>query len=146
MMIPAGYLADYYSSRSVILGATTIAMILFYFMLANPFLGDWTILLLLFLIGALLGAINPVTVAFGTDLAPNHKGLVSAFLMGLVWCVSEAIGQIGGGFLAANFIDDAPAKALAVMGVIFLFGIAIALQLPRKVEEPALFRVADIVA
>lgn len=136
MMMPAGYLADKYSSRAVILVATTLAMVFFYLILFFPLLENFAILALLFGLGASIGAVNPVSVTLGTRLAPNHKGLVSAFLMGLVWCVSEGFGQIGGGFLATCFTDDAPAKALAIMGGVFLIGLAAAFQLPQAVEEP----------
>lgn len=135
MMMPAGYLADKYSSRDVILVATVLALIFFYLILFFPLLDNFTTLMLLFSLGACLGAVNPVSVYLGTKLAPNHKGLVSAFLMGLVWCVSEGCGQIGGGFLATCFTDDAPAKALAILGGTFLIGLAVAYQLPRTAEE-----------
>ncbi len=132
MMIPAGYLADRYSNRSVIIFATAIAAVLFYFLLMTPMLSNVAVLALLFFLGAALGAVNPVSVTLGTIFAPNHKGAVSAFTMGLVWCVSQGIGQSGGGFLATCFIDDAPAKALAILGGMFAVGLAAASQLPSS--------------
>lgn len=134
MMIPAGYLADKFSSRSVILTSILTGMVLFYLFLMTPDMSNYNLMALLFGMGASIGIVNPVAVAMGTRLVPNQKGLVSAFLMGLVWCVSEGIGQAGGGFLTRSFTDDVAAKALAVLGVIFLLGIAAAAQLPQKEE------------
>lgn len=136
MMMPAGYLADKYSCRLVIMVATITALIFFYILLFFPWLENFVLLSLLFGLGASIGAVNPIAVSLGTQLAPNHKGLVSAFLMGLVWCISEGIGQIGGGFLATNFMDDAPAKALSILGGIFLIGLGATYRLPHSVEEP----------
>lgn len=135
MMVPAGYLADRYSSRIVILVSSIVSMILLYILLVSPVMGDEMTLLLLFGMGASLTVVNPVSVASGTRLAPNQKGMVSAFLMGLVWCVSEGIGQGGGGLLTKLFEEDAPAKALAVLGVLFLVSISLAVQLPQKESE-----------
>lgn len=132
MMMPAGYLADKFSSRSVILTAILSGMVLFYLFLLFPVINNYLLLGLLFFMGASIGVVNPIAVALGTRLVPNQKGLVSAFLMGLVWCVSEGIGQAGGGLLTRTFDGDIAAKSLATLGVIFLFGIAAATQLPQK--------------
>lgn len=143
MMVPAGYLADRFSSRIVILTSIMTGMVLFYLFLLNPVIDNYLLLALLFGMGASIGIVNPVAVAMGTRLVPNQKGLVSAFLMGLVWCVSEGIGQAGGGLLTRTFDNDVAAKALASLGVIFLLGIAAASQLPQKetaldlAEEPS---------
>lgn len=139
MMMLAGFLADSYSHRSVILVSCFCGMIFFYSLILIPALNTIALLVLLFGLGAAIGAVNPVSTSLGTLLAPNHKGLVSAFLMGLVWCVSEGIGQIGGGFLATCFTDDGPAKALAIMGNLFLIGLATAYQLPKAVDESVAF-------
>ena len=65
----------------------------------NPFLPVLHLLTMLFFLGATLGAINPIALALGNRMAPHHPGAVSAFLMGMVWCVSEGLGQAGGGLL-----------------------------------------------
>lgn len=135
MMVPAGYLADKYSSKSVIFAATMISFILFYTFLYFPFLPIPVLLSLLFILGASLGVVNPVSVALGNRLAADNPGLVSAFLMGLVWCVSEGIGQAGGGFLTKFFIDDAPAKALAVLGIIFFVALLTIIRLPSEEQK-----------
>jgi FSR family fosmidomycin resistance protein-like MFS transporter len=68
-------------------------------------------------------------------MAPEHKASIGAFLMGMVWCVSEAIGQCGGGVLTTFFSDDAPAKALEVIGALFLVGLLAAARLPQETKE-----------
>lgn len=136
MMIPAGYLADRYSGRTVIFAAMLSAMGFFYLLLFLPELNNAALLAVLFCLGASVGVTQPVALALGTSLAPNQKGMISAFLMGLVWCISESIGQIGGGFLATCFTDDAPAKSLAILGGLFLIGSAFAYQLPQRQADP----------
>ena len=134
MMIPAGYLADKYSGRAVIISCMVIGMVLFYTFLLFPILENYTVLALLFCIGACVAIVNPIGIAMGTRLFPKRKGLVSAVLMGLVWCFAEGIGQTGGGLLAKCFDDDAAAKALAVLGCLFLTGTITASQLPQQEE------------
>lgn len=131
MMIPAGYLADQFSPRKVMLYATILGMLFFYLMLLYPILPTYALLILLFLIGTTLGTLNPVLVSFGIRLLPSQPGTVSAFLLGLAWCLSEGIGQGGGGLLTKLFIEDAPAKALSVLGIFFFLGIFFTYRLPE---------------
>lgn len=135
MMIPAGYLADRYSSRTVIMAAAITSLFVFYALLFSPLLNNTMTLILLFLTGACIGVVNPVSIALGTRFAPFHKASVSAFLMGLVWCVSEGMGQLGGGLLATCFDNDAPAKALAILGSMFLLGFFAAFNLPKTEQS-----------
>jgi FSR family fosmidomycin resistance protein-like MFS transporter len=137
MMIPAGYLADCYSSRIVLLVSIVFSTILLYIFLLNPLVGNYTLLLILFAMGAAFGANSPVALILGAHLVPSQKGLVAAFSMGLVWCISEGIGQGCGGFLATCFDTDGPAKALSVLGSVLLAGTAAAYFLPKKEEAIA---------
>lgn len=135
MMLPAGYLADRFSSRVVIMVASIVSMVLFYTLLISPMLSDEMTLVLLFGIGASIVVVNPVSLSLGVRLVPQQKGMVSAFLMGMVWCVSEGIGQGGGGLLTKLFDQDAPAKALAVLGILFLVEIYLSVLLPQEENE-----------
>lgn len=135
-IIPGGYFADKYSPKRVIIFSTIFGSIFFYIFLITTTMPVWGVLTILFLTGALLGVINPVAVALGNQILPTRPGLVSAFLMGLVWSVSEGIGPGGAGLLTKLFEIEAPAKALAVLGVLFFFGLAITLRLPyHEIEE-----------
>lgn len=134
MMIPSGYLADRFSSKWVIFTAIAVGFFSFYTFLFTS-LPLMFLLPILFLLGACLGVVNPVSVAFGNRLMPSHPGVVSACLMGLVWFVSEGIGQGGGGLLTKLFVEDAPAKALLILGVLFLPGMFFAACLPSNVSD-----------
>jgi MFS transporter, FSR family, fosmidomycin resistance protein len=133
MLVPAGYLADRYSCRTVLIFAASASIVLLYVFLFMPMLPNLMLLTLLFFLGAALGVINPVSIALGTRLVPDKPGLVSAFLMGMVWCISEGIGQGGGGFLATLFSEDGPARALSVIGALFVIGLAAMYNLPKEV-------------
>lgn len=135
MMVPAGYLADKYSSRNVIFISSSSALVLLYVFLFSPSLPPAILLSLLFLTGASMGLISPVSIALGNRMLPNNPGLVSATLMGLAWCVSEAMGQGGGGILSTYFEGDAAAKALSVLGLFLLVAVGAASQLPSLVLE-----------
>ncbi len=135
MMIPAGYLADRYSARTVILSAFIIGCVAFYFLL---FFGNFSTLLVLinlFLLGSCLAVIQPIGVALGGQLVPTKPGMVSAFLMGLVWCVAETVGPGSVGVLTTLFQDYAPVKALALLGGLFLVGIYASWCLPGQAVD-----------
>ena len=119
-MIPAGYLADIYSARQVLLYAGIISCVSLYFILFTGGISMTIVLIALFVLGASLGLVNPVGLALGSRLEPNRTGAISAFLMGLVWCLSEAIGPGGVGLMSTLFSDYAPVKALAILGSLFL--------------------------
>ncbi len=133
MMIPGGHLSDIYSPKKVLVASTLIGMAVFYFFLTTPLLPSPAILSLLFLLGACMGISHPVAISFGHKMMPSRPGLVSAFLMGLVWCISESIGPGGGGMLTKCFETDAPAKALACLGSLYLASIVVLSRLPGRV-------------
>ena len=140
MMIPGGYLSDLYSARRVMLYGGIISCIAFYFILFSGGISVTIVLTALFVLGASLALMNPLAVSLGTRLEPSRSGAVSAFLMGLVWCVSEALGPGGVGVMSTLFDDYAPVKALAVLGSLFLVQIFFTLCLPKTVavvESPS---------
>lgn len=132
MMVPSGFLADKYSFKSIIFTASFLGMLFFYTFLYFQFLPSSTLIGVLFFMGASIQIINPMIIAYGNKLLPDQPGLVSGFLMGLAWCVSEGIGMGGGGLLTKLFTDDAPAKALSILGILFFVGIGITSLLPGK--------------
>lgn len=133
MMIPGGYLADLYSARQVMFYAGLISFTAFYFILFSSGISSFIVLPILFILGATLSLINPLALSMGTKLEPNRSGTVSAFLMGLVWCVSEALGPGGVGIMSDLFGEYAPVKALAVLGCLFLIQIYATICLPKNV-------------
>lgn len=139
LMVPAGYFADRFSARTILLCSNFLGACFLYTLLYFPLLSNELTLLLLFLIGGAVGLSNPIAVSLGSRFAPQQKGMVAAFLMGMVWCVSEVIGHSGGGFLSTLFEQDAPAKAIAILGVFLFIGGTALLQLPKSEEAiPAL--------
>lgn len=132
LMVPGGYLADRYSPRMVMLVLGILGIMSFYTFLAFGATSMMLVLPVLFVLGACLAVMNPVAVAFGVKLVPGSPGAVSAFLMGLVWCVSEALGPGGVGIMSKFFDDFAPVKALSILGLFFLVQIYHTLSLPKE--------------
>jgi len=135
MMIPGGYLADRYSSRNVIIGATIVALMSYLVFFCVYPLSALALCFCLFFMGASAGMVNPVSVSFGVQLVPENPSMVSAFLMGFVWCISEILGQVGGGLLTGLFTEDAPACALVLISSLMWIGLACAIRLPIIVQE-----------
>lgn len=138
MMVPGGYLADRYSPRLIMLILGVLGMICFYGVLVAGAVSMWLVLPILFILGACLAVMNPVAVSLGIKLYPHSPGAISAFLMGLVWCASEAIGPGGAGLMSKMFTDYAPVKAVAILGVLFLVQIYQTLLLPTEEEVTVL--------
>jgi FSR family fosmidomycin resistance protein-like MFS transporter len=139
MMIPAGYLSDKYSPRQVIFYAGLISCTMFYIVLFLGSFSVWITLSSLFILGASLTLVNPIGIALGVHYVPEKAGSISAFLMGLVWCVSEALGPGSVGLMATFFESYAPIKALAVLGLLFLVQIYATFLLPQEEKELILF-------
>jgi MFS transporter, FSR family, fosmidomycin resistance protein len=135
MMIPAGYVADKYSCKSVIVIASVIGLMTLYAFLYFPLMPGPYLLAVLFLLGASVGLVNPIQIALGNRLVPQNTGMVSAFLMGMAWIVSEPLGQLGGGLLTRCFEHDVAAKALGCLGILLVVGIVAACRLTKDVEN-----------
>jgi FSR family fosmidomycin resistance protein-like MFS transporter len=135
MAIPSGYLADRFSPKLVLLGATVGSLLTFYTFLYAHNLPDASLATLIFFMGAFLGAVNPVIIAFGNRLLPESPGMVSAFLMGMAWCLSEGLGQGGGGLLTKFFDLHAPVYAMAILGSFYVSGIIATMLLPQLEDE-----------
>lgn len=135
MMVPGGYLSDKYSAKSVLAVSNLFGMLLLYLFLFVSHLPATGVLVLLFALGAALNVATPVAVALGNKIMPSRPGLVSAFLMGMVWCIAEGLGPGGGGILTKLFVENAPVKAMAIIGIFFFFAKASIYFLPRIIEK-----------
>lgn len=142
MMIPGGYFSDRFSARWVMVISTIISFFLFYLILLSSTFSLFISLPTLFILGASLGLINPVAVALGNRYVPNQPGVVSSFLMGMVWCISEILGPGGVGLMSSFFQDGGPVKALALLGLLFFVQLFFLLALPS--EKPQLLVFEDI--
>lgn len=96
MMVPMGLMADKIGEKYPIYICSTLAIILMYSLLLSPPKSEIAVGVLLFVIGANLGALNPIFVAFGHRLFPNHLGTISAFLMGIAWSFSNLSYAVAG--------------------------------------------------
>jgi len=119
LMIPAGYLADKLSPQKILMAAPLVGVVMFYSILVSPTLPVFALMPLLFFLGAAVGVTSPLTIAYGNMLMPGNPGVVGAILLGLAWVVAESIGIGGTSLLTRLFDDDAPAKALSVLGIAF---------------------------
>ncbi len=137
LMIPAGYLADKLSPRKVLMVAPLVGMVIFYLILTMPGLPIAVLLPMLFCLGAAVGVTSPITVAYGNALMPGNPGIVGAILLGLAWVLAESIGLGGTSALTRLFVDDAPAKALALLGVSFVFSILACYLIGKREREIA---------
>ncbi|CRX37488.1 MFS transporter [Estrella lausannensis] len=146
MIIPSGWLADRFSYKNVLITACSCGALLFYSVLFFRDLDPVFLAVALTLLGASIGVINPVSVAYGYKLMPEKPGVVSAMLMGFVWIIAEGVGQGGSGLLTKLFTDDAPAKSMAILGLAFLIAIFAGILLPGKREEVAEEPVTQVLA
>lgn len=130
MLVPVGYLSDKLGQKKLILCALILSFVLFYGFLFFPPLTSSGILLYLFAFGACMGVVNPLGVALGNKIAPNQSGIVSALMMGCVWCVAHCFGPASGGLLTCCFDSHPIIKSLSVLGGLFVVSIALAYLLP----------------
>lgn len=130
-----GYLADITSSRKVILTCSILTLFGFYVLLAPLQLSVEALFTVLFLLGTTLGSVPPLIWALGGQMVPQHRGVISAFLMGFVWIVSESLGLSLSGYLTTLFTQDAAAWALALMGSVQLISCYCNTELPKQVDE-----------
>lgn len=68
--------------------------------------------------------------------------MVSAFLMGLVWCIAEGVGQGGGGLLTKLFVEDGTAKSLAILGMMPVIGLLVVSKLPEEISSEEKWQLA----
>ena len=120
--LPAGFLGDRFSPAKTIVSGYILSFIALYTLLFQPALSVGALLSVLFFFGASLGPMTPLSLAVGTGTMPELRGMVSAFLMGLVWIVSETIGIGFSGILADCFASDGPMKALSCIGLYLVAG------------------------
>jgi FSR family fosmidomycin resistance protein-like MFS transporter len=129
--IPAALLADKLTVPKTIFWVSIVSLIFLYTAVGIYEIPSPLLLANLFILGALLGVVPPLAIAYGSDLAPKNRGLVTAFLMGLVWIVSETIGLGGSSFIANLFEEDGPAISLACINLFGFIGACFAYKLSR---------------
>lgn len=133
MSVPAGYFSDKYCYKRVLIAAITLSFFAFYLFLINGAISTLSAALLLSLMGGCMGIISPIIVAAGNKLVPPQAGcLISALFMGAATCIA-ALGLVGTGYMATMFGEQAPVKALQIMGGLYFFAGTMLLLLPSIV-------------
>lgn len=135
MIVPGGYLSDYASPKRIVMVAQIATICLYAALLSFPLLPAPWLCALLFCLGSSFGVIQPLIVGMGTDYAPARPGMVSAFLLGLVWCVAEGLGQGVGGLFTKLFTVDPTAKAMWILELYMVLSFGFALKLPLKISD-----------
>ncbi len=130
-----GYLADRVSTRQVIVSTSLLTLASFYALLVPYVLSEELLFALLFLLGTMLGSVPPLIWALGGQMVPQHRGVISAFLMGFVWIFSESLGLGFSGYLATLFVENPATNALALMGTVQIVSCFANSQLPKSVRE-----------
>lgn len=130
-----GYLADKVSTRQVIIATSLLTLACFYLLLMTETLSVQLLFGLLFTLGSMLGSVSPLIWALGGQMVPQHRGAISAFLMGFVWIFSESLGLGLSGYVATLFTDAQATYALASMGAVQCISCFANTQLPKNVRE-----------
>ncbi|MCE5293643.1 MAG: hypothetical protein LLF94_03390, partial [Chlamydiales bacterium] len=133
-----GYIADRASSRMVILSTSLLTLISFYVLLMPYALPVEALFILLFMLGSMLGSVPPLIWALAGQMVPQHRGVISAFLMGFVWIFSESLGLGLSGYIATLFTENPATSALALMGSVQVISCFANKQLPKSVYEVAI--------
>lgn len=137
MMIPGGVVADRYSPKVVIIAAMAGGVLFFYSFLFAGLTHPFIILSLLVCLGACFGVVSPLGLALGYRLLPSRPSLVSAFVMGMVWCISESLAPASGILTKLFAGDDAPIQALTWMGLLNIAGLLLAFRLSDEPQVEA---------
>jgi len=97
-LAPAGYLADRFGRRRLLIATTFLSMITFYTTILSPQMPIPIFALLSFATGGLMNMANPIGVALGQERFPNESSLISGVLMGLAWALGAlapwTVGQL----------------------------------------------------
>lgn len=130
-MLPAGYLADRFGQRPVLLASFLIGTFLFYTFLFSKELSLIEAGLFLGALGASLMVANPLIISFGNRLVPESPSTVSALLMGFAWCVGN-LGPLCAGALTPHFPNEPIGTTLSFMGLSLIVCFTLILFTPRK--------------
>ncbi len=135
MMIPAGHLCDRLGEKKVLLGALVGGLSFFYLLLSQASLHPVFGGILLTLLGAFLGVINPTILSWGNRIAPENPSSVSALLMGCAWCVGN-LGPLWGGWISSSLGPNSITITLALMGTLLILILPTLLALSSQKQAP----------
>lgn len=130
-MIPIGYLADRLGARRIFVCLIAGGFIALHLLLMQPVLSTPALMGLLSCIGILLGSVHPIGIGQAGHSLPHYPGLVSAFAMGMVWCLSEAIGPITSILTYAFPKEVAVSSSLYFVSILSLVSLYATYKIPR---------------
>lgn len=87
---------------------------------------------ILFLLGGMLGSISPLALALGAQCEPKRRGMVSAYLMGGVWIISESMGYALSSLLYSWMPAPKATHTLQLFAFFLLIGLFLSYRLKRQ--------------
>ncbi len=93
----------------------------FIFFLFTPSFSPLVLALLLFIVGACFGSLNPLCVSWGIKIAPEYPSTVSSFLMGFAWGVANLLTALTGVVNRLMHIESSLTPLFIITGVFCLF-------------------------
>ena len=129
LMVPGGHIADRTGSGVPLVVFTAVAAILYILMVLLPTMPVFAFGVLIFAAGGFVGTTNPMGVAMGQRLAPQHASVISGILMGLAWSVGGISMSLVGAL--AKLPSVGIVTALAILGAAALAALAFSLMFCR---------------
>jgi len=129
LMVPGGHIADRTSSGAPLVVFTALAAILYLLMILLPSMPVFAFGILIFVAGGFVGTTNPMGVAMGQRLAPQHASVISGILMGLAWSVGGISMSLVG--TLAKLPGVGIVTALAILSAATLAALALSLMFFR---------------
>lgn len=133
-IVPAGYLADRFGRRRLLIATTLLSAASFYATILSPQMPIPLFALLCFSTGALMNMANPIGVALGQERFPNESSLISGVLMGLAWALGAlapwSVGQL------ASMPAIGVVGALAILGCVNVTAFLLTFALIEHEPEP----------
>lgn len=119
LALPAGAMADQANRRSILLASNTVSMLLAAVLAGLAFAGElssWSLLSMLFLIGAANAFTLPAWQAIQPELVPRHELPAASSLSGVTINVARSVGPALAGLLVAA---SGPALVFAINAASF---------------------------
>lgn len=124
-VIPAGHLADRRGRRHLLAGCLTLTIGLYYGLVLAPSLATWQFALLVFALGACVGPVNALMVAYAQQRLPENSSTATGIMLGMAWAAAAPATWIVG-FLVQTAGLSLP-TALAWMGLPTCIGLCLML-------------------
>jgi len=132
-MIPAGFLADKFGKKIVVIGSVAGSIIVFYAFILLQTTSIPILILIMIATGSLLNMANPIGVALGQILFPEKSSLISGVLMGLAWALGSISPWAVG--LMTSRLNLSLTTALCILGITGIIALACSFFLESPEEN-----------